>query len=158
MRNTSTKEHGNAMTLVGTTPPSPQNDRAPATWRKEKHQQDFEELQDLQQQSFFMHRQLQRQLQEAAACEGGMGVARSSPTIIASAEPMKVQSSLADSNPMIANPYDDSLQEQLDHLKQLMSVVSLKCNQIQTQVDSSWNLTMDQDVQLPPGLHQPSYL
>lgn len=126
--------------ILSSAPPSP-NYREVANRRKEREQQELEE-QQLQ--------YIQDQL---------MATSSPLPPIMTSAEPMKVQSSLVNAVPIgEANPHDDSLNDQLLEMKQLMSALSLKCNQLQAQVDSSWNLALQPDMQFPPGLDQPFFL
>jgi len=135
---------------------------AAAMRRKERKQQAAEELQlqELHQQHEQLQLQLQQQLQAAVAGGlgggGGGGYPHSSPV---SAEPMKVKSSFADASPMVsANRYDDALKGQLEQLQQMISVLSMRCSQIQTQMDSNtpnvWSPTMSQDgFSGPPPAH-----
>jgi len=117
--------------------------------KEEKKQQVTEELrvQDLQQQ----HEGLQLYLQQLqAAVAGGLappvaggGYPHNSPAF---AEPMKVKSSLLDANSAVNQTrYDEALKGQLDQLQHVISVLSLRCGQIQTKMDTNWSPVMQQD-------------
>jgi hypothetical protein len=128
--------------------PAQLSNGAAAMRRKERKQQVAEEiqLQELQQQHEQLQLQLQQQLQAAVA--GGLaGVGYPHQNDLgASAEPMKVKSSFADTNVVNAARYDEALKGQLDQLQKMISVLSMRCSQIQSQMDTNpFGPTLHQD-------------